>query len=54
MFTQKKDELIQVVANALKNSGRTCDETNWHIVLAGEAIRGLYANGYAVVVEPKD
>lgn len=54
MFTQKKDELIRVVAEAMKNSGRTCDDTNWHIVLAKEAIRGLYANGYAVVLEPKD
>jgi len=38
---QNKQELIKLVAHALKNSGRTCDEDNVHEVMASEALRSL-------------
>jgi len=33
--------LIEAVAGALLGSGKTCDEDNWHKVMAYEAIRAL-------------
>jgi len=41
MEMQDKQELIKLVAHALKNSGRTCDEDNWSEVMAIEAVNAL-------------
>lgn len=40
-YTQKHNELIQLVAAALRNSGRTCDEDSWPEVMALEAVNAI-------------
>lgn len=48
-YSQKEDELVQIMASAMRNSGRTCDESTWPQVMAQEALRGLRSAGYEVV-----
>ena len=38
-------ELIAVVAKALRNSGRTCDEDSWSEIMASEAVACLHRMG---------
>lgn len=45
-FSQKYDEIIQIVADAMRDSGRTCDEDSWPIVMASEAVNALSKAGY--------
>lgn len=37
--------LIISVANAMKNSGKTCDEDSWSLVMAQECIKCLERMG---------
>jgi len=45
--TTKKD-IVSIMACAMRNSGRTCDEYNWPEVMSEEALRSLYSAGYCV------
>lgn len=47
-----EQEIKQEISNALKNSGRTCNEDNWHEVMAAECMAVL--KRLKISVKPND